>query len=188
MHNQAFQLGFMKSATAAGFSEAQAFTLMAKLSYDGASRHEVNQFAPVSRRQLSEAEKSEISGAQRKITPKIFKSMADPVSADMSSNGWATVLPGLLGAAGGSMLGGMASDGHRTALISAIGALLGGGLGAGVGYQHSKAKNNDLEEAMRKLPEGATRDDYQRDPRVQADLDRTSRMQAALAGAGRGGY
>ena len=35
MNNQAFQLGFMKSATAAGFSEAQAFTLMSKVGRQG---------------------------------------------------------------------------------------------------------------------------------------------------------
>lgn len=39
------------------------------------------------------------------------------------------------------------------------------------------------EEAMRKLPSGATRDDYERDPRVQAEREQAIKMLMASGGA-----
>ncbi|RTL07588.1 hypothetical protein EKK58_00005, partial [Candidatus Dependentiae bacterium] len=154
MNEEAFLIGFVKAA------------------YEGASRLEMNQFAPIARRGLSEGEKQQINVAKQKPLRKIFTSTADPLTADMSSPAWAGGIGAGLGGLGGGAFGLMAGGEEHPLAGLLIGALAGGGLGGVIGYKGRQATNDSIEEAMRKLPEGATRDDYLRDPRIQAEMER----------------
>ena len=169
---QSYITGFIKAARAAGVPDGVAADLLLKLSYDGASKVEVNSFAPADRRQLSDEENTEVTNAKKKVLPKFFMSMADPLTADMSSPGWAGAAMGGLGAGAGGLLGAAMGGSDHAGLGAGIGALLGGGVGGVAGYKGREAINSTLEEGMRKLPPGATRDDYIRDPRIQHQLDR----------------
>ena len=163
MYKEAFLRGFLKAAKA---------ELL---------KHEVNQFAPSARRQLSPAEEASISQAKQKPFRKIFTSMADPLTADMSSPVWAGGIGGTAGALGGGAMGAMIGGEKHPAIGALLGALAGGGLGGVVGYKGRQSANASIEEAMRKLPEGATRDDYLRDPRIQAELERENRLLSSQA-------
>jgi hypothetical protein len=59
---------------------------------------------------------------------------------------------------------------------------VGGGIGGVVGHKGRTATNNSIAEAMRKLPRGATRDDYNRDPLVQAERERAIKRLLAVGG------
>lgn len=162
MNDEAFLLGFVKAA------------------YEGASKLELNHFAPVARRQLDGSEQQQIGEAKKKILPKIFTSMADPLTADMSSPAWAGGLMGAVGAGGGGLLGTMIGAETKHPLLGTLlGAAAGGGLGGLLGYKGREATNASIEEAMRKLPSGSTRDDYERDPRVQAEKEQAIKMMLA---------
>lgn len=165
---KAFINGFVKAACQAGLTQGEAVDVF-KLA---ASQIELNQFAPMFRRQLEPGELDEVAQAKQKIMPKIFTSYADPIHADMSSPGVSAIPPGLLGAGAGGLAGGILGGEDNKGITALLGALLGGGAGGLYGYKTREAKNKTLEEAMRKLPVGATRDDYERDPRVQSDLSR----------------
>ena len=162
MNKEAFFAGFLKAA------------------YEGAQKHEVNQFAAATRRDLSDSEHADIAKAKQKVMPKLFSSMADPLHSDMSSPAWSGGILGAGGALGGAALGASLGGEDNLALRAILGALAGGGLGGLVGYKGRSAANASVEEAMRKLPPGATRDDFLRDPRVQADMNR----QTALLSSG----
>lgn len=158
MNNEAFLLGFVKAA------------------YEGASRVELNSFAPVARRQLDGSEHQQISEAKKKILPKIFTSMADPLTADMSSPAWAGGITGGMGAGLGGLIGAGLGGEQHPILGALLGATAGGGIGGLFGYKGREATNASIEEAMRKLPSGSTRDDYERDPRVQAEREQAIKM------------
>lgn len=166
MNDEAFLLGFVKAA------------------YEGASRLELNHFAPITRRSLDGSEQQQISAAKKKVIPKIFKSMADPLTADMSSPAWAGGIMGGIGAGGGGVLGNLlGSELEHPLLGTLFGAAAGGGLGGLLGYKGREATNDSIEEAMRKLPSGSTRDDYERDPRVQAEREQAIKLMLATGKA-----
>ena len=137
------------------------------------------QFAPMGdKRDFSQQEQSQISDAEGKILPKIFKSNIDPITADMSSPGWSSVLSAAGGTAYGGLLGrvlGSAFDSNGgstgAGIGTALGMLGGGTLGGVVGHNVREAKNNTLKDYMSRLPEGATRRDLHSDPVYQKELD-----------------
>ena len=157
--------------------------------YQGTPTVNMQQYAPLgNKRDFSPQEQSQISDAEGKILPKIFKSNIDPIAADMSSPGWSSVLPGAAGLAGGGVLGSMlgsafdSNGGNTGAGIGTVLGMLGGGaLGGTIGYKGREATNNTLKDYMSRLPEGATRRDLHSDPVYQKELDRSAMLQAAMA-------
>jgi hypothetical protein len=143
--------------------------------------YNIHRYTPINkRRELSPVEEAEIERAKGKILPKIFKHKADPIHADMYSPLTDTAVGGLFGAGAGGLLGaqlgGAAGHPGRGAAIGAsLGALL---LGI-IAYNRRAAKNMDLEEMTRRLPEGALRRDMHSDPVYQAEMDRNNMMAAA---------
>jgi hypothetical protein len=152
--------------------------------YAGMGSLAMQQYAPIHRRRdLDPGERAEVAEGQGRILPRIFQSGATPIPQMMASPGWSGLGTGLLGGAGGAALGAGLSQGDP--LIAGLGGLAGAGLGGLLGYHSRAARNEDLVEAMRRLPAGAVRRDYLADPTVQAELDRSNRLDAArVAGGG----
>jgi hypothetical protein len=169
---------------AAGALALAELTKQAADTTDGYAGFSHQTYLPVQkRRTLSQAEEEEIVDAQRKILPRIFKSDADALTADMASPAWSAAGTGLLGAGLGGMVGGaIGGNDHKTqALTAIIGALLGGGIGGAAGYFGRQARNETQRDRMTRLPEGATRRDMKADPVYQKELDREMMLQAAMA-------
>lgn len=152
------------------------------------------------RRELSPEEQARILEAKGKMLPKIFTSLADQPEVDMHSSllpmlalgAPGGLLGGVLGNAAGRGLGGLFPDkdlGSRLGgKIGGLGgAILGALGGSAIGHYGTQAKNESIEENMRRLPEGATRRDIQADPLYQANAQRaadssnTHALAAALA-------
>jgi hypothetical protein len=136
--------------------------------------------APSARREFTPEEEEAVEAGKSRWLPTLFQSYSTPVPAMMADPGKQALLAGLLGAGLGGSIG--LGLGHRLGnenLGGAIGAGI-GGLGAGgLAYFARQAKNQDLEEIMRRLPPGARKRDYLADPAVQADLLRSSFSSAA---------
>jgi hypothetical protein len=160
----------------------------------GAQNVGFQEYLPVQdQRELSETEKKRIEKAQSNWFPKIFESYQTPLPQMMSSPGRAAILAGLLGGTAGAGMGGLAgaafgSEAGRPGLGAGIGAGLGGlglgGLTALTAYFGRRQENEDLEDLMTRLPEGATKRDMLSDPVVQKDLERQIFMRSRNFGGG----
>jgi hypothetical protein len=143
------------------------------------------QFLPQqSRRGFSLEEEQRLADAESKLLPKIFKSWADPIHADMA-NPWVSAgALGVPGAIAGGLIGsGLTKGNPGGAMLGGIGL---GGLGGLVGYLKRKAHNDTLREIMSRLPEDATRRDMLADSVVQRDQDRQNQLlMASMIAAGR---
>lgn len=144
------------------------------------------QYMPLyNRRDLSGAELSDIESASEKIMPKIFKSKADPLTADMSSPMWSALGGGLVGSMLGGVAGSVIAPRSAAEYVSGLGAGIGGIAGAVIAAKRRQAKNQTLIEQMRRLPPGAVRRDLESDPAYQAELERNARIRAATIARGR---
>ncbi len=125
-----------------------------------------------SRRQLSANETADLAKNQENWFPTILRSQATPLAELTSSPGRGAVLGGLGGAALGGVVGANLSQ-HTPA--EGYGGLIGAGIGALGGglaeYIRRTIGNADVEETMRRLPEGATRRDMVIDPYQQVMRD-----------------
>jgi hypothetical protein len=155
----------------------------------GYSGHALQSYLPVGeKRQLSPEEEARIEARKGAILPKIFKSLKDNPEADIHSPWTMATLLGVLGAGGGGLLGaGLGGAIGNKADNPDIGAGIGGALGAGlgglaggaIGYHGTNASNENVEEMMSRLPEGAKRRDMESDPVYQAQQERKNRLMAA---------
>jgi len=128
-------------------------------------------------RTLAPHEEDALEAGKKRWLPRIFQSYGTPIPDLMASplkTGLIFGVPaGLLGAGIGSAIGGTAhgSDGKG---YSGMGALIGGlgagGLAAIAAGMDREAKNEGLEELMRRMPEGAAKRDLEADPQYQADF------------------
>ena len=152
----------------------------------------MQRYAPMmAKRRFSDDELLGMLKEKKKIMPKIFRSRKDKATSMMSSPGWAAAGSAIPGAAMGAGLGGIigagTGDKENTGRNAGIGALLGTLLGGGatgyIGYRGRQAKNDDIEEILRRLPEDATIRDYESDPAIQAERDRQASLEAAEIGA-----
>ena len=174
MKKEAFLIGFVKRAKEVGVTDANIAVMVKKLAegpYDGYAGIGLQNYLPIQKRRdhLAPDEQQQIASEQDKIIPKIFWSQKDPIAARMSSPGWTAAGTGALGALIGGGAGGALTGSGAGGLI---GALL-GGTGAGLaGYFSRKARNEDLEENIRRLPHGAKIRDMQADPVYQKEQDR----------------
>lgn len=138
---------------------------------------------------LTGAEENLLAAGESRILPKIFKSEADHPSVDMMDPRIAAIPGGLLGggigAIGGGLVGAAIGAPHDDSMPAGVGAGLGGVTGALVGsllgYHGRKAKNDTLEERIRRLPPGATRRDMMADPLYQKERDREVEMMKAMS-------
>lgn len=134
----------------------------------------LQQFMPLVQRRpgFTPSEQAAIDEGQSQWFPQVFKSWADSPAVDMAGPGRTAILAGLgVGGLTGLGMHAMKAD-PKTTAYSTLGA---GALGALVGYLHRHARNNDIEEQMRRIPPNGTRRDVLSDPVLQAELNRTSR-------------
>lgn len=128
-------------------------------------------------RELSPDEERALETGKSRWLPRIFQSYGTPIPELMASplkTGLIFGVPaGLIGAGLGSAIGG-AAHGANGKGYSGMGALLGGlgagGLAALAAGMDREAKNEGLEELMRRMPEGAAKRDLLADPQYQADF------------------
>lgn len=157
----------------------------------------VQSYAPImERRDFTPNENVDLEKAKSKIIPQIFTNWSTPIHAKMSSPGWAAAGGAALGGVGGSMLGNAigkilgakSTQLGNTPLKANMGAAYGGGAGAllaGIlAYHMKKNKNQDLEESIRRLPEGATLRDLDADPAHQARMNRQAYTNASRGHGG----
>lgn len=140
-------------------------------SYGGVS---LQQFMPIASRrtQLTPQEAQAVEDGSSQWLPRIFTSMADSPADDMHSPGKGALMAGLAGLAAGA--GGAHLVGADQKWQAGAGA--GAGLvGALLAYNAIKAKNEGIQEMMRRIPPNGTRRDMLADPVLQADLERASR-------------
>lgn len=106
-------------------------------------------------------QKSETEGQQQWM-PRVFTSQATPLTELLASPAKQGILKGLLGAAVGGGAGYLAggAGGMSTGATTAIGAGLGGLAGAVHGYGHRREKNDEVNDALRRLPPGAVVRDF----------------------------
>lgn len=141
------------------------------------------------RREFSTTEQNLIDERKSSVLPKIFQSLKDSPAVKMYSPMTDAAWKGGLGALGGGALGAMAGgafgDSDHSGTTGAIlGALLGGGAAGTFGGLSRNAKNNDIEETMRHLPENATLRHYNADPLIQKNKDRDHDRTIAMIRAG----
>lgn len=128
-------------------------------------------------RLLGEDEETALEAGKSRWLPRIFQSYGTPVPELMASpakTGLIFGVPaGLLGAGLGSAIGG-AAQGPSGKGYAGLGALVGGlgagGLAAVAAGMDREAKNEGLEELMRRMPEGAAKRDLLSDPQYQSDF------------------
>ena len=186
--SEAFETGFLKAAMSIGVDLSTALQL-AKRANELQLQNQ--NYMPLNdRRELTPTENTDVSQAEARLKPTIFTSDADPITAKMYSPASSGVLNGLIGGAAGAgmggLLGSMVSPNVGGPTGAAIGGLTGAGFGGLTGYFGQKARNNSLEEAMRRNKPGATMRDYYADPVYQHNADRSAqednyRMLAAAA-------
>lgn len=121
-------------------------------------------------RELSPHEEDALAAGKSRWLPRIFQSYGTPIPELMASplkTGLIFGAPiGILGAGLGSAIGGKNHAGTG-ALIGGLGA---GGLAALAAGMDRAAKNEGLEELMRRMPEGAAKRDLEADPQYQSDF------------------
>ena len=125
-------------------------------------------------RQLSPDEERSLEKGRSQWLPRIFQSYGTPIPDLMASplkTGLIYGLPaGVLGAGLGSAIGGAFTNKPGSGAGALIGGLGAGGLAALAAYADREAKNEGLEELMRRMPEGAAKRDLLADPQYQADF------------------
>ena len=141
------------------------------------------------KRMLSRSELAEIEDAKWQMFGNTWPQDGDPVSAGISSPGWAGIGGALLGGLGGGLAGFGASKimentGNATdpllpgvanqLTLSGGGAALGGLLGGIIGHVSKSRQNNDIETLMESLPVGADLGDVATfsDPEFKAQVAR----------------
>lgn len=121
-------------------------------------------------RPLSAHEEDALRAGKSRWLPRVFQSYGTPIPELMASplkTGLIFGAPiGILGAGLGSALGGKNNAGMG-ALLGGLGA---GGLAALAAGADRAAKNEGLEELMRRMPEGASKRDLLADPQYQSDF------------------
>lgn len=121
-------------------------------------------------RQLAPHEEEALAAGKSRWLPRIFQSYGTPIPELMASplkTGLIYGAPiGILGAGLGSAIGGK----HHSGLGALIGGLGAGGLAALAAGMDRAAKNEGLEELMRRMPEGAAKRDLEADPQYQSDF------------------
>lgn len=174
------KLAFVKTAAA-----------QAPSGYTGVSHQ---QFLPVGeRRELTETEQSNVAAGRQQWLPKIFKSYATPAHKLLASPGKSALLAGLAAGGVGGLYGGAA--GHAisqgSGIGSAGGALAGAALAgipaAALAYFARNAKNEDIEETMRRSRENPTYRDIQSDPLVQRNREVGANVHPLVTGLLAGG-
>jgi hypothetical protein len=161
--------------------------LMNKSAYTSYSNHNIQSLMPLMpRRQLNAEEQQNVDTAKQQWLPKIFRDLSDDPSVQMADPkrqallwGVGTGLPTALLASAAS-----ASD-PRSSLVgnAATGAITGlgvGGFTALLAYLARRQKNADIEETMRRLPEGATLRDFEADP-IMSERRRYQQMRNLAA-------
>lgn len=125
-------------------------------------------------RQLSPHEEEALEAGKKRWLPRIFQSYGTPIPELMASplkTGLIFGLPaGVLGAGLGSAIGGAATGKNFSGTGALIGGLGAGGLAALAASMDREAKNEGLEELMRRMPEGAAKRDLLADPQYQSDF------------------
>lgn len=125
----------------------------------------IRQFAPLTeRRELQPRESAEIDQGRGQLIPSLVQTDSTQIPEMMSSPGKGALLHGALGAAAGGLLGHSLDNrfghgAHGTA-ATALGAVALGIPAALHSYLARHHENDHLEEAMRRLPPGATKRDY----------------------------
>lgn len=120
------------------------------------------------RRDLSPAEEEDLQAGRRRWFPRIFKSYSTKPSEMMAS----PVKGGLMVGLPASLLGAAVGGATR---FGPAGAAVGGGAGALAGLLYAlkrNARNQDIEELVRRAPPGATRRDILADPDWYANENR----------------
>lgn len=125
-------------------------------------------------RELSFDEERALEAGKKRWLPRIFQSYGTPITDLMASplkTGLIYGAPaGLIGAGLGSAVGGAMTNKNHSTLGALIGGLGVGGLAAIAAGMDREAKNEGLEELMRRMPEGAAKRDLLADPQYQADF------------------
>lgn len=125
-------------------------------------------------RELSPHEEEALEAGKSRWLPRIFQSYGTPIPDLMASplkTGLIFGLPaGIIGAGLGSAIGGAASGKNYSSTGALLGGLGAGGLAALAAGMDREAKNEGLEELMRRMPEGAAKRDLLADPQYQADF------------------
>jgi len=121
--------------------------------------HNVQTMLPIGeRRELSEDEQAAIALGKKQWLPKIFDNYKDSPTVNLADPKRQALLIGLASAIPGAIAGAGFSDGNP------LGALIGGGITGGIGgtlgYFGRRMGNENIEEVMGRLPEGATQRDF----------------------------
>lgn len=160
---------------------------MNKTAYADYSHHNVQSMMPLrARRQLDEAEQQKVDAAKQQWIPKIFQNLSDDPSVQFADPKKQALLWGVGTGLPTALLASAASGSDpKSSLLenAAAGAATGlgvGGFTALLAYLARRQKNADIEENMRRLPEGATLRDYQADPLV-SERRRYEQMRALAA-------
>lgn len=125
-------------------------------------------------RELSPHEEEALAAGKSRWMPRIFQSYGTPIPELMASplkTGLIFGLPaGIVGAGLGSAVGGALTNKPTSGMGALIGGLGAGGLAALAAGMDREAKNEGLEELMRRMPEGAAKRDLLADPQYQSDF------------------
>ena len=125
-------------------------------------------------RELSPDEEQQLEAGKSRWLPRIFQSYGTPIPDLMASphkTGLIFGLPaGALGAALGAGIGGAMSGKDYSGLGALIGGLGAGGAAYWGASSDREARNEGLEEIMRRMPEGAAKRDLLADPQYQSDF------------------
>lgn len=154
--------------------EWSAKTDYSKLPDKKANQVAIQSFLPLLKRrdQLNPEEQAAIQSGQSQWFPKLFPSDATPLPQMMASPLKNGLLSALIPAVAGGSLGHLAGSqfGPMAGLTGAsIGALGLGGVSGLIAALQRRAENENLEEAMRRLPPNATLRDRKSDPVYQRE-------------------
>lgn len=137
----------------------------------------MQQFLPINeRREFNPDEQKRIEKGKSRWIPRIFTSYGTDPAETMASPTKQGLLTALLGAGAGGLAGARLGSVGGNLESAGIGGLIGagvGGLAGGLGGMWGReAKNESIEELMRRLPPGARMRDIMSDPVYQRDTDR----------------
>lgn len=138
------------------------------------------------RRELSEEETKKVEERKRALIPALFPNYSDSPAEKMYSPLMPALAMGALGGGAGALAGaGIGKAKGNQEVGALIGGLGVGGIAALISYLKRNQENANIEEIMRRLPRGATLRDYEADPLIQKNQDRSSQaaMLAALMAA-----
>ncbi len=134
------------------------------------------------RRELTEEEQAEVEKRKRKLLPAFFTNLSDSPATGIYSPILPTLGAGSIGGLLGAALGGpaiAALRGKKPGLLGKqditgeriIGGAAGAGLAGLLAYLDKQRDNANIEETMRRLPEGGNLRDYLADPLIQKNKD-----------------